>query len=934
MRKEYTLVLMIAILLIGAVLVGAYQIRADSGTTSTGVESVVNPDHYDPRSPIEPGIYVWGMADTRYLLPEGNDYNESLGPTLPIRGHIIAFGWDELVDVKASGEYVFSLNIIERRLKEICFRDEVNNQVPVRDRWAAFYIMPYTGTPGPGQPKIRIPRYMYDPSHPGYAARGNKDEAIVIASNGTKVPKYWTDYFVHEYEKLIIQLGQRFASPTAYQKWKNCIGFIAIGTGRDGETWPAGLDEGPERAALINAGLDSPTWIRYVQRITDAYVDQFRRCNNNQKLCYPLMLQAAPTFKNPYERKEFIDYGSGFGVGDSVNGLYPQQVGSYFGDGTGMYEPMINHPDVPLAFEGYEFHVANPPIGCEEDKNLYWALINSLDKHVDFLRLQVDLFFNEDPQAASVGPWYRPPQKPWPCPYGFCDFRPGEVKEENIRMFRWTSRYLGKTLENTPSVWAVMRDYRVPWSTCWKIDTSDVGFEPGNFEYWLYQKDDLPGGLTVPETNEEVNFGGKRIIQIGQNFNPYNPDLPPNLKEAWYIRRTDEASGNPYMFFDVEDNYLWGGSATVTVTITYIDMFTDTFSLHYQAVDQVDKVAPVQAVYEIPAVYAPRSEWTQVTSIPAGTTAVPKQGTKTLRAAVFVLNDARFHNDLPEGTGGADFYVSSNRDGNEWIHMVDVSVDRASVTPEPTPTPTPTPTSTPTATPSPTPTPTTARVEGKVWNDLNHNYVLDPDEPGVPGTTLRLLDAATSSARYTTTTSADGAYVFAAVVPGSYKLEVIPPSGYEAPVPFNQPFDIGNLVAGNTYSDINVPLIQLPTPTPTATPTPTPAVIQGRVFEDANANGTYDAGEPGLANVEVALYQVQGGIAASPVATTTTAADGTFTFTNLADGTYRVVQTRLRDYLASNGYEREVTVMRGHTYDLSFPNRAIAQRTYVPLVER
>ncbi len=300
MRKTYAIWLLSIVVLV-VVGSGVFWVRTDAGTPAPQPGSLVNPK-YDARSPVKPGIYVWGMSDTRYLLPESDPRNAQLGDTLPIQGHIIAFGWDELIDVDSHGNYIDNTSIVERRLREICYRHEIGHQVPVYDRWAAFYVMPYTGTPVGGQ-KIRIPRYMYDPSHPGYAARGNRDDAIVVASNGTYVPKYWTDYFIHEYEKLIIRLGRRLTRPDAYEKWRNCIAFIAIGTGRDGETWPVGLAEGPERSALVNAGLDSGLWINYVRRITDAYVDQFRKCNNNEKLCYPLMLQAAPTFKNSYERK-------------------------------------------------------------------------------------------------------------------------------------------------------------------------------------------------------------------------------------------------------------------------------------------------------------------------------------------------------------------------------------------------------------------------------------------------------------------------------------------------------------------------------------------------------------------------------------------------------------------------------------------------------
>ncbi len=921
MRNRYVWGGLLTLFLISVMTAAFFYGQVDAFVSGSRLNQLGNPQYYDPRSPIKPGIYVWAMRDERYLLPEGN---EDLGPTMPIRGHIRAFDWAELVNVDAGGGYHYNINLIKRRLREICKPD----RAPVKDRWAAFYIRPYASGGD-----LLIPRYMYDPTHPGYAIRGNRNDAIIVAHDGALLPKYWTNYFMDEYTKLIEQLGLAFASEDAYEEWKDCLAFVAIGTGIDGETAPA---EKKYNGDYNGAGMGSNDWVNYVHRITLEYVKAFSMCNDEGKPCFPLMLQAGRIYENVSERKAYFDYATQFGVGDSVNGLYPQQIGSVQGPDFpwyGMYDPMLEHQDVPLAFEGYAFHV-----DCEEDKNVYWALYNALDKHVDYLRLSVDLFFYDLPKE---GQFFDPPFFPWPClPWhgyngtGFCPFREGEVKEENVRMFRWASRYLGATRDNTPSVWTIMRDYRKPWSVCWAIDTTDSGFEPGNFDFWLYLKEDIPGGRTVPETNEQRNFAGKPIIQVGFNFDPYNPDLPADLKEAWYIRRTDEESGNPYMFLDVDDDYLWGGSAQVTVTLVYIDMYTDTFSLHYQAVDQVDKVAPVQAVYEIPSFYAPKDEWVRVSSIVTGTTNIPKEGTKTLRAAVFVLPDARFRNDLPEGTGGADFYIDSNGDGDEWVHLVDVQVNRDSVVPEPTPTPTSTPTPTPTLTPTPTPTPPTARVEGKIWNDLNKDYILNEGEPGVPDATVRLLDAVSASARYTVTSNAEGIYVFPAVDPGTYKLEVIPPSGYQAPAPFDQPFDIGTLVAGNTYDNINVPLVQLPTPTPTPSPTPTPAVIQGRVFVDANGNGVFDDGESGIPNVEVHLYRLQGSIANVLVGSTTTSSTGEFTFNNLEDDTYRVVQAHLGDYIPADGYEREVTVTRGNVYNILFANRAVNTRIFIPRMTR
>ncbi|MGD0877316.1 MAG: sortase [Anaerolineales bacterium] len=71
--------------------------------------------------------------------------------------------------------------------------------------------------------------------------------------------------------------------------------------------------------------------------------------------------------------------------------------------------------------------------------------------------------------------------------------------------------------------------------------------------------------------------------------------------------------------------------------------------------------------------------------------------------------------------------------------------------------------------------------------------------------------------------------------------------------------------------------------------------ISGTVFNDTNANGVQDTGEPGIPGVTVTLYDQNNNV----VATTTTAADGSYSFTNLQPGVYTVVETNLSGYVST-----------------------------------
>ncbi len=68
-------------------------------------------------------------------------------------------------------------------------------------------------------------------------------------------------------------------------------------------------------------------------------------------------------------------------------------------------------------------------------------------------------------------------------------------------------------------------------------------------------------------------------------------------------------------------------------------------------------------------------------------------------------------------------------------------------------------------------------VNGTVFSDLNGNGVQDPGESGLGGVVVELLDA-NGNVIVTTTTTGDGSYSFAGVVPGNYSVRINNPSDY------------------------------------------------------------------------------------------------------------------------------------------------------------
>ncbi|MFT3893328.1 MAG: SdrD B-like domain-containing protein [Anaerolineales bacterium] len=105
-----------------------------------------------------------------------------------------------------------------------------------------------------------------------------------------------------------------------------------------------------------------------------------------------------------------------------------------------------------------------------------------------------------------------------------------------------------------------------------------------------------------------------------------------------------------------------------------------------------------------------------------------------------------------------------------------------------------------------------------------------------------------------------------------------------------------------------------------------PASISGVVYNDANLDGSKAGSEAGLAGVTVQLYDNTG---TTLLATTTTAAGGTYSFPGLTPGSYRVVEIDPAGYVSSTANSMPVTIAAGGTGNVNFgdyqlPNTALS----------
>ncbi|RXK62480.1 hypothetical protein ESA94_05620 [Lacibacter luteus] len=178
----------------------------------------------------------------------------------------------------------------------------------------------------------------------------------------------------------------------------------------------------------------------------------------------------------------------------------------------------------------------------------------------------------------------------------------------------------------------------------------------------------------------------------------------------------------------------------------------------------------------------------------------------------------------------------------------------------------------------------TGSIGDLVWDDLNANGKQDAGEPGIAGVTVTLTYPGGSTT--SVITDATGTYLFSNLAPGSYSVSFDKPLGYIETT--------ANQVADDTKdSDVisgsvsNVTLTAGQTNFTVDAGYYKPASIGDFVWNDLNANGIQDAGEPGIAGATVNLTGTDATGAAVNL-TVSTEADGSYSFSSLLPGTYNV----------------------------------------------
>ncbi len=213
----------------------------------------------------------------------------------------------------------------------------------------------------------------------------------------------------------------------------------------------------------------------------------------------------------------------------------------------------------------------------------------------------------------------------------------------------------------------------------------------------------------------------------------------------------------------------------------------------------------------------------------------------------------------------------------------------------------------------PVPEEIAAAVGNYVWVDENGDGMQDAGEPGLAGVTVILKNAVGDTVG-TRVTDADGNYMFNNLPPGEYTVEIdattLPAGIAQTTNPVLPGADFGNqslpytvnLSPGETNLTADFGYIWEDPNGNTGT-----AALGDRVWADTNGNGIQDPSEPGLAGVELTIYNdsdgngvIEPGVDSPFTAavdqngftgtgTTTTESDGSYIFSELPNDAYIVV---------------------------------------------
>ncbi|CAN5205237.1 hypothetical protein BH11PLA2_BH11PLA2_18960 [soil metagenome] len=198
---------------------------------------------------------------------------------------------------------------------------------------------------------------------------------------------------------------------------------------------------------------------------------------------------------------------------------------------------------------------------------------------------------------------------------------------------------------------------------------------------------------------------------------------------------------------------------------------------------------------------------------------------------------------------------------------------------------------------------TPASIGGTVWNDANADSLHTTGETGQSGVTVFIdanVNGTLDAGETFTATNANGVFSLGAVLPASYTVVEVLPSGWKASPGFTTSqtmtvaAGVGSVIAFSNYL-------------------PALGSLAGTVWSDLDNNGLRGAGEPGITGWQVYLDLNTDGALTAGEPTMLTDGAGAYAFTGLALGTYSVREFTKSAWMPTNPTTgaRSVTVLNG-----------------------
>ncbi len=171
------------------------------------------------------------------------------------------------------------------------------------------------------------------------------------------------------------------------------------------------------------------------------------------------------------------------------------------------------------------------------------------------------------------------------------------------------------------------------------------------------------------------------------------------------------------------------------------------------------------------------------------------------------------------------------------------------------------------------------QIHGTSWHDLDRDGVRDANEPGLSGWIIYLDDndnGVLDGGELSLTTNASGDYTIPDLIPNAtYTVATVLQTDWQQTHPIAGAYSIA-LVPGQIVTGIDFSSVELP------------GEIRGSMWHDFNADGIRDAGEPGLEGWTIFLDTNADGALDAGEQSTTTDANGIYSFTGLDVGDYYV----------------------------------------------